>query len=62
METYCVICKRNTANENSGARRTTQNRLMVQSNCSICSTKNQGLFRIKKQSDVDQIMDPTCIN
>ena len=29
METYCVNCKKNTANENSSVRKTKQNRLML---------------------------------
>ena len=36
METYFVICKKNTANENSNVRKTNQNRLMLLSNCAIC--------------------------
>ena len=39
METYCVSCKKNTANENSSVRRTNQNRLMLLSNCSVCDKK-----------------------
>ena len=39
METYCVSCKENTANENSNARKTKQNRLMLLSNCAICGIK-----------------------
>ena len=33
METYCVSCKENTANENLSVRKTKQNRLMLLSNC-----------------------------
>ena len=29
METYCVSCKKNTANEHSSARKTKRNRLML---------------------------------
>ena len=36
METYCVSCRINTANKNSGVRRTKQNRLMFVSNCALC--------------------------
>ena len=36
METYCVNYKTNTANKNSGVRRTKQNRLMHVSNCALC--------------------------
>ena len=36
METYCVSCKKYTENENSDARKTKQNRLMLLSICAIC--------------------------
>ena len=39
METYCVSCKKYTANENSSVRKTKQNRLMLLSNCNICGKK-----------------------
>ena len=39
METYCVSCKKNTANENSGVRKTDKNRLMLSSNCGACGKK-----------------------
>ena len=29
MKTYCISCKKNTANKNSSVRKTKQNRLMV---------------------------------
>ena len=47
METYCVSCKRNTANENSNVRNTKQNRLMFLSNCAIFDKKKSTF--IKKQ-------------
>ena len=43
METYYVSCKKHTANENSIVRKTKQNTLMLLSNCSVCSKKNQRL-------------------
>ena len=39
METYCISCKKYTANENSNVRKTKQNRLMLSSNCAICGKK-----------------------
>ena len=51
METYCVSCKRYTANKNLSVRKTNQNRLMLSLNCAICgkkkstSIKNQELLR-----------------
>ena len=35
-ETYCVSCKKYTTNEDTGIRKTKQNRLMLLSNCAIC--------------------------
>ena len=39
METYCVNCNKNNTNENSRARGTKRNRLMVLSNCAVCGKK-----------------------
>ena len=39
METYCVSCKKNNANKNSGVRRTKQNRLILVSSFAICGKK-----------------------
>ena len=39
METYCVSCKKYTANDNSNVRKTKQNRLMLLSNGAICGKK-----------------------
>ena len=39
MKTYCIICKKNAANENSNVRATTQKRLLLSSNCAICGKK-----------------------
>ena len=36
METYCVSCKKYTANENSSVRKAKQNILMLLSNRDIC--------------------------
>ena len=44
METYCVSCKKNTPNENSGVRKTKQNRLMLLSNCAVCGKKKSALL------------------
>ena len=43
METYC--CKKNTANKNSSAKRTRQNRLMLLSNCSLCDKRKSKLVK-----------------
>ena len=44
MGTYCVCCKKYTANENSSVRKTKQNRLMLLSNCAICGKKKLNFF------------------
>ena len=48
MENYCVSCKQHTANENSNVRKTTQNRLMLVSNCAVCGKKKSRLIKIQK--------------
>ena len=54
METYCVICKRNTANENSSVRKTKQNRLILLSNCGVCGKKKSTV--LKNQEIVFQVI------
>ena len=39
METYCVSCKKNTANKKFSVKRTKQNRLMLVSDFTTCSKK-----------------------
>ena len=48
METYCVSCKKYTANENSSVRKTKQNRLMFLSNCAICGKKKSNFIKNKE--------------
>ena len=48
METYCVSCKKNTANENSSRRKTKQNRLMLLSNCVVCCEKKSTFIKIQE--------------
>ena len=47
METYCISYKKNTANKNSSARRTRQNRLMLVSNCAVCAKKKSRFIKIQ---------------
>ena len=53
METYCVGCKKNTANENSNIRKTKQNRLMLLSNFAICGKKKWTFIRNKELHNFD---------
>ena len=48
METYCVRCKKNTANENSNVRKTKQNRLMFLSNRATCGKKKSTFVKSEK--------------
>ena len=40
MNTYCLKCKKNTGNTDSKMFKTKNNRLLMQSKCSVCGTKN----------------------
>ena len=55
METYCVICKKYTANKNWKVRKTKQNRLMILSNCIICGKKNSTFIKNKELHHFDNI-------
>ena len=43
MKTYCLKCKKDTENSDSKIFRTKNNRLIMQSKCTVCGTKNQDL-------------------
>ena len=47
MKTYCVSCKKHTANGNSSVR----NRLMLLSNCAICGKETLTVIKNKKLSN-----------
>ena len=55
METYCVSCKKHTDNENSIVRKTNQNRLMLLSNCGICSKEISTLIKNQKLHNFNNI-------
>ena len=44
-ETYCLVCKKHTENTNQKIVRIRQNRLMIQSNCGICSSKKSRFIK-----------------
>ena len=48
METYCISCKKYTANKYSSARKTKQNRLMLFSNFAICGKKKLTFIKNKE--------------
>ena len=43
MKTYCLKCKKDTEYSDSKIFRTKNNRLIMQSKCTVCGTKNQDL-------------------
>ena len=51
MGTYCVCCKKYTANENSSVRITKQNILILLSNCAICGKKNSAFIKNQEPSN-----------
>ena len=44
-ETYCLVCKKYTKNNNSKIVRNRQNRLMIQSNCATCASKKSRFIK-----------------
>ena len=44
-ETYCLVCKKYTKNTNPKIVRNRQNRLMIQSNCSMCGSKKSRFIK-----------------
>ena len=53
METYCVSCKKYTANTNPNIRKTEQNRLILLSNCAIFGKKKSTFIKNKKLYNFD---------
>ena len=45
MKTYCVKCKKDTENVNSKIFGTKNNRLFMQSKCSVCGIKKSRLMK-----------------
>ena len=44
-ETYCLVCRKYTKNNNPKIVRNRQNRLMIQSNCAICDSKKSKFIK-----------------
>ena len=44
-QTYCLVCRDYTKNNNSKIVRNKQNRLMIQSNCAICGNKKSRFIK-----------------
>ena len=47
-ETYCLGCRKYTENINPKIVRNRQNRLMIQSNCAVCNSKNSRFIKEQK--------------
>ena len=45
MNTYCLKCKKDTANIDSKMIKTKNNRLLMQSKCSVCGTKKSRFIK-----------------
>ena len=48
MEMYSFSCRKYSANENSNARKTEQNRLTLLSNCTVCGKKKSTIIKNKE--------------
>ena len=44
-ETYCLVCRKYTKNNNPKIVRNRQNRLMIQSNCATCGNKKSRFIK-----------------
>ena len=53
MNTYCLKCKKDTANIDPKMVKTKNNRLLMQSKCSVCETKKS---RFVKEQDVKGLL------
>ena len=59
MNTYCLKCKTNTANIDPKMVKTKNNRLLMQSKCSVCGTKKS---RFVKEQDARGLLSNLGIN
>ena len=53
MNTYCLKCKKDTANIDPKMVKTKNNRLLMQSKCSVCETKKS---RFTKEQDAKGLL------
>ena len=59
MKTYCVKCRKDTDNIDPTIFRTKNNRLLMQSKCSVCKNKKS---RFVKQQDTKGLLSNLGIN
>ena len=50
MKTYCIVCKKDTENENAKVFKTKNGRLMLKSTCSVCNNKKSRFISKNKGS------------
>ena len=55
MLTYCLVCRKNTKNNDSKIVKTKNDRLMSSSKCTICDIKSQNLLKSNKLKDYEVI-------
>ena len=51
MLSYCLKCKKNTESINPKVLKTSNGKTMLLSKCAICGSKNQDLWKNKKQKE-----------
>ena len=51
-ETYCLACRKHTKSINLKIVRNRQNRLMIQSNCAICGSKNSRFIKEQQAMEI----------
>ena len=59
MNTYCLKCKKETSNIDPKIVKTKNNRLLMQSKCSVCGTKKS---RFVKEQDAKGLLSNLGIN
>ena len=64
MKTYCVSCKKKTANQISSVRRTKQNKLILLSNCAVCGEKKSRFIKNQEASRLEnhQVVLSNCFD
>ena len=58
MKTYCLVCRKNTDNNDSKMTKTKNGRLQLKSQCSICGNKKS---RFVKKQEANGILSPLGI-
>ena len=51
-ETYCLVCRDHTKNNNPKIVRNRQNRLMIQSNCANCGSKKSRFIKEQQAMEI----------